>query len=219
MTPVSVTVLCEGPTEQAFVTQVLQPHLRELKVFAKPQLLQPRGGIVKFRVLRDAASRVLFGDSHTYVTTMLDLYGLPSDFPRSQEQASSGVARAQGIEAALREQVPEPRFLPYLQVHEFEALVLSDLDVVARHLPDDGPRAAAQLRKRIGNTPPEEINLGKETAPSKRILAVLPGYAKVADGPAIASRIGVDRLRQRCPHFAQWVESLEKLSRRAEKGE
>ena len=72
--PITLTVLCEGQTEQRFVTQVLAPHLRGFGVFPKGQLLKPGGGIVKFHPLRDAVSLVLRGRGHHCVTTMLDLY-------------------------------------------------------------------------------------------------------------------------------------------------
>jgi len=219
VTPVSLVVLCEGLAEQRFTGQVIRPHLRGFGVFAKGQLLTPGGGVVKFRGLRDSVSMVLGTDGHTRVTTMLDLYRLPRDYPGWEPRAGeTGTVRAARIETAMRGEVPEPRFLPYLQVHEFEALVLSDLDALAAHFPKDGQSAAGRLRKSMANTAPEDINLGQDTAPSKRILAAIPGYAKAVDGPAITARIGMAQLCQRCPHFAQWVDSLERLSQRSGSG-
>ena len=58
---------------------------------------------------------------------------------------------------------------------------------------------------------PEDID--DEEPPSKRILAVLPDYDKVADGPALAAAIGIKALRENCAHFSNWVATLENLSR------
>jgi hypothetical protein len=221
---VTLVVLCEGPTEQNFVAQSLAPHLRGFRVFARPQLLAPRrvpadpvepaGGVVKFRALRDSVSRVLAGRRHECVTTMLDLYALPKDYPGWEPQrGETGAARASRIEAAMHTHVPDPRFVPYVQVHEFEALVLSDLDALAARFPDDrGAAVAAKLREDIGDAEPEQVNTGKETAPSKRILRVLPAYQKAVDGPTITAQIGLAKLRSRCHHFAGWLERLERLS-------
>ena len=54
---------------------------------------------------------------------------------------------------------------------------------------------------------------GKTTAPSKRIIALLPEYeARKADaGPDIAEFITLPILRQQCPHFDAWLSKLEGL--------
>ena len=51
-----------------------------------------------------------------------------------------------------------------------------------------------------------------DTHPAARILQYLPGYRKALHGPLIASRIGLAALRQRCPHFAAWIDRLERLA-------
>jgi len=214
---VTLRVLCEGPTEQNFCTQVLAPHLRSVRVFIRPEpLCQGRFGIVPFAKLR----RAIKGDigrsrSHEWVTTMIDLYGLVG-FPGAEmlppESVNDRVAR---IEAEMAEGLPNPRFIPYIQVHEFEALVLVDVDLLPSQFPDgEADGAPARLRARIGNTAPEEVNDGDETAPSKRLIREVPGYAamKSIAGPSIVSRIGLPRLRQTCPHFGAWVDQLERLS-------
>jgi hypothetical protein len=58
---------------------------------------------------------------------------------------------------------------------------------------------------------PEEINDGETTAPSKRLQGLYPGYDKILFGPLIAQRIGLDRLRQECLHFHDWMSKLEAL--------
>ena len=61
---------------------------------------------------------------------------------------------------------------------------------------------------------PEEINEGAATAPSKRIIRHLPVYEwnKVRVGAPAAAAIGLPILRQKCPHFGQWISKLERLA-------
>lgn len=72
---ISLRVLCEGPTEQNFVTQVLRPHLMPFRVFASGVALRPgQYGIVPYEVLRQSIQAdVGRSRSHEFTTTMIDL--------------------------------------------------------------------------------------------------------------------------------------------------
>ncbi len=59
---------------------------------------------------------------------------------------------------------------------------------------------------------PEEIDDGVETAPSKRLLRMIPRYRKIVDGVNAAQIIGIDRVRAQCPHFNDWLIGLEALA-------
>jgi hypothetical protein len=54
----------------------------------------------------------------------------------------------------------------------------------------------------------EEIDDKSETSPSRRIARLFPAYRKggslIAHAPIIAKRIGLDAIRQACPHFNAW---------------
>jgi len=98
--------------------------------------------------------------------------------------------------------------IPYIQLHEFEALLFSDPSAFLEAFPGN-QRAVDRLtaiRARFRN--PEEINLIPGKAPSKRILDVLPDYQKPVAGMLIAQRIGVARIRQECRHFDEWLSRL-----------
>jgi hypothetical protein len=58
---------------------------------------------------------------------------------------------------------------------------------------------------------PEEINEGRETAPSKRIKTILPEYEKKIAGSLIALEIGFEKLCKENPHFHDWIEKLKRL--------
>ena len=111
----------------------------------------------------------------------------------------------------LREQeigrdIGSRHFIPYIQLHEFEALLFSS-DVGFKGL--FSPKESDKLSKIVGDYPnPEEINSSPESAPSKRILAIVPTYDKVLGGDLIANAIGIGTILERCPRFRAWVESL-----------
>ena len=114
-----------------------------------------------------------------------------------------------------REALPNNRFIPYIQIHEFEALAFVDLDVLPSQFPDgEADGAPARLRQDVGFTAPEDINDGSLTAPSKRLIHEVPAYEhmKSIAGPALAARIGLATLRAACPHLNAWITRLEQLS-------
>ena len=101
----------------------------------------------------------------------------------------------------------EDRFVPCVMMHEFEAMLFSDCDALANAV--DEPDSAAELRSILGQfAGPEHINDSKETAPSKRILDLFPSYNKLLHGNRAVNMIGLDRIRDECPHFSDWLGRL-----------
>lgn len=91
------------------------------------------------------------------------------------------------------------------QVHEFEALIFSKVDVLSAAL---SPLCSRGQDKLV-----EAINDRAQHAPSKRILSEVPGYRKAVYGPIVASRIGLEAIRGACHHFDTWLKKLESLPR------
>lgn len=60
---------------------------------------------------------------------------------------------------------------------------------------------------------PELINDNPETAPSKRIIELIPEYEcnKVSVGASIVGIIGIEWLKTTCKHFNDWLLKLEQL--------
>jgi hypothetical protein len=151
----------------------------------------------------------------SYFTTMVDLHHLPPDFPGLPERRSRAdpVSKVECLEQRLGEDIQHGRFIPYIQLQEFEALLFTDPAQLAHAFPVR-TRAAEDLeltRRRFPS--PEHIDEGSETAPSKRIAAVIPEYAgaKPSAGPLVAERIGLAKLREKCRHFDSWCRRLESL--------
>ncbi len=226
-------VVVEGQSEEAFVKGTLAPDLRRHGVEAKPIIVTTsraasgakRKGGGRWRHWREDLLRVLQDQagSGAWVTTMFDLYGLPDDFPDlgKIEAARGGAAKAALAEAAIAAAVGgrtgHRSLRPYVQQHEFETLVLASLDALTAVL--DDPRDLAgleRLRASLVGVAPEEVNDGRETAPSKRLLAHVPGYDKVVHGELALADASLDALAEACPHFGRWVADLRALARAAD---
>ena len=211
-------VLAEGQTEEAFVGRVLAPHLQAFDLYPTPVLVATKrpaeggkygGGVTSWAQVEREVHQLLGASHAVTVTTMIDLYGLPDDWPGYHNRPSGPPAVAEHLEAAMAAAVRHPRFLPYLSLHEYEALLFAAPETVASVAgPDVSKRLAADVRA-AGS--PEAVNEGQQTSPSKRLQRYWPGYARLTDGPTIASRTGLQRLRSRCTHFGQWLTNLESL--------
>ena len=147
-------------------------------------------------------------------TTMIDFYALPPEFPgwAQARVARNSVDRVKILEQALSGEFCDASFHPYIQLHEFEALLYCDLSELQRRLTHSESGIAA-LQQEVSRLQPEEINEGPHTAPSKRIINHLPVYerSKVRVGAAAAAAIGLPALRSKCPHFNDWLTRLEEL--------
>lgn len=217
-------VVVEGPTEEVFVTQVLRPALARRDVFATPIVVKTgraadgkpfAGGAVKWSKCRKDLSALLRDRRLALrVTTLFDLYGLPTGFPGVEAHAGvhDTVRRVELLEGALADDIGDPRFLPYLQRHEFEALVLASLGPLAEVLDPADRAGLTALRKEIGDTAPEDVNDHEHTAPSKRLARHIPTYQKTVHGPLAVEALGLPALRAACPRLDAWITKLESLA-------
>ena len=144
---------------------------------------------------------------------MVDLYRMPAGLPDldNAHRFQDPIERAQFLETAFANDVNNPRFVPFIQVHEFEALLFSDPSAFAAAFPGRNEEIAELERIRRSFPSPEHIDDGKHTSPSKRISALFPAYEKVASGVLIARRIGLRAILRECAHFGGWVNKLRAL--------
>lgn len=219
---IEVIAIVEGKTEQIFIERILAPYLAERMIFiTATQVSKPgqKGGDVRFnRVCRDIGLH-LKQRADTYITTLVDFYGV-TEWPGIDELANhlSPEQIAAHLNASARQQVNElyaeqraiQRFIPYIAIHEFEALLFSDSDILAEEL---GVPADAIAKVIINCGGPETINNSPETAPSKRLnrWSADGKFAKTTQGIAIAQRIGITRMRAQCPLFDAWIAQFEAL--------
>jgi hypothetical protein len=104
------------------------------------------------------------------------------------------------------------RFIPYLQLHEFEGLLFNDIDVIYSQIPAAEIVGEEELVKTFADyANPEMINNSKHTSPSHRLTRIIRGYNKVVYGDILAEAIGLTRIRAKSPRFNSWLETIEKL--------
>jgi hypothetical protein len=222
-------LFAEGQTEQTFADILIKPQLAQYGVFmhnpiliahAKKKGQVHRGGGRKYMPMKNDIMRFLSQDkaSDVFFTTMIDLYAIHPDFPGLAESASlcpDPLQRVKFLEQRFAEDIGDHRFIPYIQLHEYEAYLFSD-PTCFEYL-DAGRKKELQVLQSIANQydTPELINDGAQTAPSKRITAQFPDYerAKATFGPQLAEHIGLQVIRSKCVHFNQWLSQLEALAR------
>ncbi len=212
----------EGETELKFAKETLAPHLAQFEVEVRPRMvltnrkLGKRGGALHFQRFKRDTTHLMRDDANreTRFSTMMDLYALPADYPgwAEAEKKAKPVDRVLELERALAGELADSRFIPFLQLHEFEAFLYCDLNQLLSRI-EDSEKAIAQLQQEVAHLNPEDINEGATTAPSKRLINHLPRYEhlKVRVGAPAASAIGLPVLREKCPHFGQWLTRLENL--------
>ncbi len=221
----------EGQTEETFVNELLRPHLLakgltsvSARLLGNARLRERRGGIKAWAAVKDDITRHLLADAGCFSTTMVDYYALPATgqkaWPgRANANQLSHTLKAQEVEnavaqdiaVALNVPVQLSRFIPYVVMHEFEALLFSDCQAFAAGV---GRAELADAFQKIKDqfASPEEINDSPVTAPSKRVEGLIPGYQKPFLGNLAALEIGLPKMRQECPRFAQWLANLEALT-------
>lgn len=215
-----VLVLAEGATEQAFVKRVLAPHFLALGCDIRATQVstqwvagrrEHRGGHGnKYSNICKDVRRLLGDTDAAIVTTLLDYYRLPHNFPGFNSRPSgSCYDRVAHVEQCFGAEFNDRRFLPFLVLHEFEALLFSSPRHLAGAFSNPGALAAVEA-VRGAVVSPEEIDDNPQTSPSHRIAEILPYYDKVANGPTIAEAIGLPTIRQHCPHFRTWLDEIER---------
>jgi len=217
-----VVVLVEGPTEQRFIKQILAPYMVNRGVFLTPIILDKpgeKGGDVKFARAQNDLEKHLKQRGDTWVTLLVDYYGIKSDWPgyaESKQQSDHtekarvmNEATALEVQRLFPEQNQDRRFIPYVSMYEIEALYFSDPACLAGKMGVKQRDIDAILEECVE---PEKINDHITTALSKRLEKLSSRFKKTTTGIAIASAIGVPKMRAACPLFDAWVAKLESLA-------
>lgn len=230
MNTVILNLLCEGQTEDKFVKEVLRPYMKGYGIVVKSRLLvtsrkkNANGGMISYKQAKNDLSlwmkEVAHRNSEThYFTTMFDMYALPDDFPGVIQNKTTGDAylAVKSIENAFATDIDSHRFIPYIQLHEFEALLFCDIEKLSSDYPKckkEIESLAEVLHSYQDN--PELIDNSPITAPSKRIIKAIEGsrqyrYNKPSTGASVTKAIGMEQLMTRCRHFGEWVKKLQSI--------
>lgn len=214
-------IICEGPTEEKFVKTLLVDAFSSKGIYLYPTIIgNPghKGGNVRLeRLFKDIQK--LLHHPKAYCTTFFDFYGLPSEFPGKNEAQKKTNSKdksdcllnafSEKLESMLDENTMR-RFIPYVQMHEFEGLLFSDTKAFAKGINKIDLESAFQNIRAQFKTP-EDINDSKETAPSKRIISLFSDYDKPLFAALASKEIGLDIIREECLLFDEWLKKLEKL--------
>ena len=208
---IRLAISVEGQTEDEFAKDVLATHLRTHGIEVQPVLIgRARGSGIgggDVTVGRLSSEMAHLYRSFDAVTSLVDFYGFRDKGERTAGELEALVRRK------IRQMVDgdENRVSPYVQMHEFEGLLFSDVGAFSTLLRAPPETVDALRDIRSGFATPEDINNHRTTAPSRRLNAVLTGYRKRLHGPLVAMEIGLDAIRRECPRFHAWMERLESL--------
>lgn len=221
-----VIIICEGQTEQSFCNDLLQDHFSYKEIYIEnPTIKKTHGGIVNWAALKHQIESHLKEDKNALVTTLIDYYGIHEHhkYPEWKEAQTLNNKNAAitRIEAGMLSSISaslQNRFIPYIQLHEFEGLLFSDISVFDNSFEEDEFLDYGYLVKTIHDYPnPEMINDGPNTAPSKRLSKIIKGYYsdnenyKVLYGSLLAQDLGLKTIREKCPRFNDWINKLENI--------
>lgn len=220
-------LFAEGQTEQTFADIVLSPHLANHGVYLHGAVLIAharkkgkihRGGGRKYAPMKNDILRFTAQEKggDVFFTTMIDLYALHNGFPGRDEAEKlrhDPYQRVNQLQQAWRKDIGDPRFIPFIQLHEYEAYLFTEPGEFDLFYPNSEKQIAKLQGIADSVQSPELIDDGQSTAPSKRINDVFPDYerAKTTIGPQVGELIGIQRIRSKCPHFGRWMAALEKL--------
>lgn len=216
-----LVILVEGDSELKLMNGLVIPELykrmsckhcssewslESCKIVTNRQL-NKKGGNINYEYLKNDVERFA-SQGCSVITTFLDFFRLPVTFPGYSADGNLIDTIEKAMEKNLRECIVNlPRFIPYIQKFEYEALLFSDL-VGFEYLLDEQEQLDA-IKKIIDQYPnPEEINGGSTTAPSKRLLNIFE-YNKTSDSYEVLTMIGFDNIYKKCPRFRGWFDLLE----------
>jgi hypothetical protein len=205
--------IVEGDTEIILVDKVIIPYLMK-KGFYNPMNAQTivsnrkqfkKGGVTSYEKFKNEINRT-FAQGNVVITTLIDFFRLPTDFPNYTSDSSRIDQIEHGIHKDLNN---NPNFLPYIQRHEVESLMFSDKAGFEFVIDDnDKLKEIDSILRKYAN--PEDINNGPDTAPSKRLKRIFP-YDKTGDGELIFEMIDIETMLSKCPRFNKWIHNIEDL--------
>jgi len=223
-----VFCICEGFTEQLFVREVLAPYMATKGIYLEASLLgKPgmKGGDVRYERAKGDIANFLKLPPASRITTMFDYFRIEAKWPGVASlktnlktgRTMTAHEKGQWIESATLEQLkmdfPDDniveRMIPYIEMHEFEALLFTSPTAIAEVCQPGSARYLEQIVS--GYATPEEINSDPNKAPSKQLEALIPTYRKHVHGKSITERIGIDSIRAICPHFNIWLGRMEQV--------
>lgn len=204
--------IVEGDCEEYLVNQKIIPYLYQnitngsqwamnVQKIVTNRKKNKRGGNVGYQYLKADIKRTSKqNNGNTIITTFLDFFRLPNDFP------GYGTSDIESIENAMKEDNPNIRLMPYIQKYEFETLLFANRDALETVIDDsNGMKKVDEILKEYHNI--EDINTSPQKAPSKRLASIF-AYSKTADSSIVLDFTDINDILSKCPRFRMWIEAL-----------
>lgn len=213
-------IVCEGQTEKEFCEKTLYPYFQRNNIYVHaPLIKKSSGGIVKWPNLKKQIENHLKQEREVFVSLLIDYYGLNNEheFPGWKESKDIPALnkKMDFIESKMLEDIDDSlkcRFIPYIQLHEFEGLLFNDIEFFYQNFTTEEIIGKEELEDTFNSfSNPELINNNKETAPSKRLGRIIAGYNKILFGNILAESIGLENIRTKSPRFDNWITQLNNI--------
>jgi len=213
-----LVIIAEGETEESFVNNILCPFFCSKGIYNSIQCFKTKhshGGMSKYSYIKKDILNIIY-EKDVVVSMMIDFYRLPSDFPGFNDLKVTQTHQEQAnlLETRIKKDLENSQnqlfdnFIPYIQLHEFEALVFASISGIDS-LFERSEMDYNGLMNVIQQYPnPEDINNHPDTAPSVRLKKLISGYNKVLHGIDIINTVGMAELLEKCPRFKTWIESM-----------
>ena len=210
----NVYIYCEGQTEESFINEILYPFFFNVGIVVYPIVCTTKrtanrkykGGVSDYTKIKKELSIICKQHQSEFVTTMFDYYAMPENTPGIDNDDRDLFTRINRIEQAIDTDLGQSNCRFHLMLHEFEGILFSDPSSFSL-IADSSIVSRIQAIRNSFPTP-EHINNSAETAPSKRLMALMPDYAKVKNGALLSKEMGIDLIIENCPHFKEWIQMI-----------
>ncbi|MBR5041098.1 MAG: DUF4276 family protein [Clostridiales bacterium] len=210
----NVYIYCEGPTEESFINEILYPYFFNNNIVVYPIICTTKrtpakkfkGGVSDYAKIKRELILLCKSHHNEYVTTMFDYYAMPNNTPGMNNNDPDIFARTNQIEKAIEADIGEQNCMFHFMLHEFEGVLFSNPTSFSLIANNDVVASVQTIRDSYQT--PEHINSSPQTAPSKRLEALIPHYAKIKNGTLLARDMGIDIIIQQCPHFREWIQKI-----------
>lgn len=184
-----VNVLVEGETEYRFIKQI-NGHFRRFSLSLRPIIVETRsgftGGFVKYSKLRKQLFELIDNKGAIATTMLFDFYRF-----HTKDKIFSGIKRTnrdcyelvvdfeKAIENDIGSRIRGKVFIPFLFLHELEALLFVSPDRIATLFPGHIKEIAKEIQKikTKHKNLPETIDDNVATSPSHRISDLIQKHS------------------------------------------
>jgi Domain of unknown function (DUF4276) len=205
-------IIVEGATEEQFVNELLIPYfgsieINDVRAISLATSSKQKGGAISYGRYKHNVENLLKREQDVLVTSLIDYFRLDTAFPKYEEanRITDKIQRVTFLEQSITEDINHQRFIPYIQLHEFEGLLFSD-KAGFDYFPNIPQAHRLELYAAVtAHNNPELLNDGADTAPSKRLARLIPSYKKNLHGNLMALEITLHPMRTRCARFNNWL--------------